>query len=70
MGVKDKSVDVFRFKQFSIQQDRCSMKVGTDGILLGAWTDVNEKGRVLDVGAGDWTYCYHAGAAYRRRGTN
>ena len=27
----------FRFKQFNIEQERCSMKVGTDGVLLGAW---------------------------------
>ena len=52
MGVKDKSIEVFRFKQFSIQQDRCSMKVGTDGILLGAWADLKEKERILDVGTG------------------
>ncbi|RLT20315.1 MAG: SAM-dependent methyltransferase, partial [Planctomycetota bacterium] len=29
--------DTFHFKQFSIRHDRCAMKVGTDGILLGAW---------------------------------
>jgi tRNA1Val (adenine37-N6)-methyltransferase len=27
----------FTFKQFHINHDRCAMKVGTDGILLGAW---------------------------------
>lgn len=40
----------FRFKKFEIRQDRCGMKVGTDGVLLGAWA----KGgaRILDVGSG------------------
>ena len=45
----------FDFKQFSIQQDRCAMKVGTDGVLLGAWTPINCKTDhplVLDIGTG------------------
>jgi tRNA1Val (adenine37-N6)-methyltransferase len=43
----------FVFKQFKIQQDRCAMKIGTDGILLGAWTSLNHRpGSVLDIGAG------------------
>lgn len=42
----------FQFKEFVIQQDRCAMKVGTDGVLLGAWADVKEAGSVLDIGAG------------------
>jgi tRNA1Val (adenine37-N6)-methyltransferase len=43
----------FRFKQFTIQQDRCAMKVGTDGVLLGAWARVNSNTRrILDVGSG------------------
>ena len=42
----------FQFKQFSIQQDKCSMKVGTDGILLGAWADISQAKRILDIGAG------------------
>ena len=40
----------FRFKQFEIQQDRCAMKVGTDGVLLGAWAEGGS--RILDIGAG------------------
>ena len=40
----------FRFKQFEIQQDRCAMKVGTDGVLLGAWAPGGK--RILDIGAG------------------
>jgi len=43
----------FRFKQFTIQQEHAAMKVGTDGVLLGAWTSVPMPGsRVLDVGTG------------------
>jgi tRNA1Val (adenine37-N6)-methyltransferase len=43
----------FKFKQFTIQQDRCAMKVGTDGVLLGAWTQIDHQPRsVLDIGAG------------------
>ena len=43
----------FHFKQFVIRQDRCAMKVGTDGVLLGAWTQLqNEPDSILDIGAG------------------
>lgn len=43
----------FRFKHFTIQQEHAAMKVGTDGVLLGAWVTVPEPGsRVLDVGTG------------------
>ena len=43
----------FRFKQFTIQQKQAAMKVGTDGVLLGAWTSLPPPGsRVLDVGTG------------------
>ena len=40
----------FEFKQFTIWQQHCAMKVGTDGTLLGAWADGGE--RILDVGTG------------------
>lgn len=43
---------VFRFKQFEVLNDRTAMKVGTDGVLLGAWCPVNGTCRVLDVGTG------------------
>jgi len=43
----------FEFKQFSIQQDRCAMKIGTDGVLLGAWVSLKKNPeRILDIGAG------------------
>lgn len=43
----------FRFKQFSINQDRCAMKVGTDAVLLGAWTTLEQNPqKILDIGAG------------------
>jgi tRNA1Val (adenine37-N6)-methyltransferase len=43
----------FQFKQFSLEQDRCAMKIGTDGVLLGAWTPiVNNPFSILDIGAG------------------
>ena len=43
----------FRFKQFDIHQDRCAMKVGTDGVLLGAWTSLDHRPHaILDIGAG------------------
>ncbi len=43
----------FRFKQFTVHQDRCAMKIGTDGVLLGAWASLqNEPESILDIGAG------------------
>lgn len=42
----------FQFKQFKITQDKCAMKVGTDGVLLGAWAPVKNACRILDVGTG------------------
>ena len=41
---------MFQFKQFTICQDLCAMKVGTDGVLLGAWA--NGGKRILDAGTG------------------
>ncbi len=43
---------VFRFKHFTIHQDRCAMKVSTDGVLFGAWVNCTEAKRVLDIGTG------------------
>jgi len=59
------STTFFRFKQFTVWHDRCAMKVGTDGVLLGAWCcqsgnrekvignkGTSEAVRILDVGTG------------------
>ncbi len=44
---------MFQFKKFSVQQDRCAMKIGTDGVLLGAWTPIdNNPYSILDIGTG------------------
>ena len=44
---------MFSFKQFSIEQDKTAMKVGTDGVLLGAWTPIDHTpNSILDIGAG------------------
>ena len=42
----------FKFKQFEIHQDRCAMKVGTDGVLLGAWVNIDSVENALDIGTG------------------
>ncbi len=47
-----KSGTHFHFKQFSIAHDRCTMKVGTDGVLLGAWASIDNAKTILDIGTG------------------
>lgn len=43
----------FKFKQFTIEQDRSAMKIGTDAVLLGAWSPIPKNiFSVLDIGAG------------------
>ncbi|MEE9362458.1 MAG: methyltransferase [Cellulophaga sp.] len=43
----------FKFKEFTIHQDQCAMKIGTDGVLLGAWASIkNKPSSILDIGAG------------------
>lgn len=44
---------MFRFKRFAVEDDRSSMKVGTDGVLLGAWAKIDgSEQRILDIGTG------------------
>ena len=44
---------LFKFKQFTVNQDQCAMKIGTDAVLLSAWASVtNNPFSVLDIGAG------------------
>jgi tRNA1Val (adenine37-N6)-methyltransferase len=43
---------VFRFKEFSINDSDVAMKVGTDGVLLGAWSRTSNPKKILDVGCG------------------
>mgnify|MGYP000414682393 CR=1 FL=1 len=44
------SNNYFRFKQFTVEHTRCAMKVGTDGVLLGAWARGGDT--ILDIGTG------------------
>ncbi len=47
------SNQLFKFKQFTINQDKCAMKIGTDAVLLGAWTKIDcSPNSILDIGAG------------------
>ncbi len=43
---------MFQFKQFQIKQEKTAMKVGTDGVLLGAWADFSNSKSILDIGTG------------------
>lgn len=43
---------MFRFKQFEIDDSLSAMKIGTDGVLLGAWADVADAHSILDIGTG------------------
>lgn len=44
--------DSFAFKQFTIKQNKCAMKVSTDAVLLGAWVIPNGSSFILDIGTG------------------
>lgn len=47
------SENAFQFKEFKIVQDRCAMKIGTDGVLLGAWASLKHNpNSILDIGTG------------------
>lgn len=43
---------MFRFKQFSVDQTGCAMKINTDGVLLGALAEATNPGNILDIGTG------------------
>src|SRR5436190_2085315 len=45
-------VSPFRFKFFTVHQDKCAMKVGTDAVLLGAWVNPENAKLILDIGSG------------------
>jgi len=49
---KKKSPSSFQFKQFSLVQEQSAMKVGTDGVLLGAWAKAADSSSILDIGTG------------------
>ena len=52
MANTEKKTAPFRFKQFEVQQDQCAMKIGTDGIMLGAWANIDHATKALDIGTG------------------
>lgn len=52
MTKSEKKYQPFQFKQFAVDHNLCSMKVGVDGTLLGAWTNTNHCKNILDVGTG------------------
>ena len=45
-------MSVFKFKKFSIIQEKSAMKVGTDGVLLGCWVACEKANTILDIGCG------------------
>jgi tRNA1Val (adenine37-N6)-methyltransferase len=46
------NTNAFQFKQFNVLHDRAAMKVGTDAILLGAWSNIDKANSILDIGTG------------------
>ena len=42
----------FQFKKFGLNDSKCAMKIGTDGVLLGAWASVEGNQNILDIGSG------------------
>ena len=47
----------FKFKQFEVAQDKSAMKIGTDGVLLGSWSDLENSRNILDIGCGTGLIC-------------
>ena len=50
----------FKFKQFKVAQDKSAMKIGTDGVLLGAWSGLENSRNILDIGCGTGLICLMA----------
>jgi tRNA1Val (adenine37-N6)-methyltransferase len=46
------SETTFHFRQFTINQDRCAMKVSTDAVLIGSWVQAGNSKHILDIGTG------------------
>ena len=46
------SETLFRFKKFQVSQEKCAMKINTDGVLLGAWVNCKQAEKILDIGTG------------------
>ncbi|MBW4890785.1 methyltransferase [Mucilaginibacter sp. HMF5004] len=44
--------DIFKFKQFEVDQSGCAMKINTDGVLLGAFAEAEDPAHILDIGTG------------------
>ncbi|MGI9526697.1 MAG: tRNA1(Val) (adenine(37)-N6)-methyltransferase, partial [Weeksellaceae bacterium] len=46
-------MSIFKFKQFNVEQKLSAAKVGTDGVLLGAWVNLDPTpSKILDIGTG------------------
>lgn len=50
--MKDKKRKEFQFKEFSLSDEKCGMKLCTDAVLLGAWADYSDAKTILDIGTG------------------
>jgi tRNA1Val (adenine37-N6)-methyltransferase len=46
------AADIFKFKQFDVDQTGCAMRVNTDGVLLGALATANNPQSIVDIGTG------------------
>ena len=50
--------DGFKFQKFVVEHSKCAMKVGTEGVLLGAWVDVNDKKKGFGYRCRKWVDCH------------
>ena len=50
----------FKFKQFEVAQNKSAMKIGTDGVLLGSWSNLENSRNILDIGCGTGLICLMA----------